>query len=222
MPPDAGRGALVRLDRARVVVALDLERDGEAVADRDHAGVLARARRPRPRPPVGSVLSSGLRALVRAVLAPHDAEHRELEVVGVAPAEPVADGVELLVGDAEPAMERLDGRSATVIAAAVAPATPVRRARSDPVAARRALDERADDPDPVVRAQDRLRGPLRVRHQAGDVAGRVDHARRSPAASRWGSRRGRPRPPRRRPRRRSGTGPAPSRSSASSVASSAK
>ena len=39
---DAGRGALVRLDRARVVVRFDLERDRQAVADRDDAGVLAR------------------------------------------------------------------------------------------------------------------------------------------------------------------------------------
>ena len=57
--------------------------------------------------PVGSVSSSGLRALVRAVLAPHHAEHRQLEVVRVAPAEAVADGHELLVGHAEAAMERL-------------------------------------------------------------------------------------------------------------------
>ena len=42
-PADAGGRALVRLDRRRVVVALDLERDREAVADVDHAGVLARA-----------------------------------------------------------------------------------------------------------------------------------------------------------------------------------
>ena len=42
-PADAGRGALERLDRGRVVVRLDLERDGEAVADVDHAGVLAGA-----------------------------------------------------------------------------------------------------------------------------------------------------------------------------------
>ena len=42
-PADAGRGALVGLDRGRVVVALDLERDREAVADRDHARLLADA-----------------------------------------------------------------------------------------------------------------------------------------------------------------------------------
>ena len=40
---DAGRGALVGLDVRRVVVALDLERDGVALADVDDAGVLADA-----------------------------------------------------------------------------------------------------------------------------------------------------------------------------------
>src|SRR3546814_3723732 len=40
---DAGRRTLVRLDEARVVVALDLEDGGQAVADVDDAGILARA-----------------------------------------------------------------------------------------------------------------------------------------------------------------------------------
>ena len=40
---DAGRRALVRLDVGRVVVRLDLEGDGPAVADVDDAGVLAHA-----------------------------------------------------------------------------------------------------------------------------------------------------------------------------------
>ena len=39
---DAGRRSLERLDRRRMVVALDLERDGLAVAEVDHPGVLAR------------------------------------------------------------------------------------------------------------------------------------------------------------------------------------
>ena len=38
-PAHAGGGALERLDRARVIVAFHLERDGPAVADIDHAGV---------------------------------------------------------------------------------------------------------------------------------------------------------------------------------------
>ena len=41
---DAGRGALERLDVARVVVGLDLEGDRPALADVDDAGVLAHAR----------------------------------------------------------------------------------------------------------------------------------------------------------------------------------
>ena len=82
-PADAGRRALVRLDRGRVVVGLDLERDREPVADRDHARLL-----PHPGDDVaagrGQRREQRPRALVRAVLAPHDAEHGELEVVGVA------------------------------------------------------------------------------------------------------------------------------------------
>ena len=71
-PADAGRRALVRLDRARVGVGLDLEDDGEPVADVDHAGVLAR-------PDEDAVALGGqaaqvdLRGLVRAVLGPHRA-----------------------------------------------------------------------------------------------------------------------------------------------------
>ena len=42
---DAGGRALVGLDGRRVVVALDADGGGDAVADVDHAGVLARARR---------------------------------------------------------------------------------------------------------------------------------------------------------------------------------
>ena len=73
---DARRGALVWLDGRRVVVRLDLERDGESVADGNDARVLAgalehvrRLRRQR--------LEDGSRVLVGAVLAPqraHDAQ----------------------------------------------------------------------------------------------------------------------------------------------------
>ena len=66
---DAGRGALVRLDRARVVVRLDLERDREAVADLDDAGVLARAgddavalRRQRPQERPRALVASSARS----------------------------------------------------------------------------------------------------------------------------------------------------------------
>jgi hypothetical protein len=42
-PADAGRRALEGLDRRRVVVRLDLERDCIAAAEVDHAGVLTGA-----------------------------------------------------------------------------------------------------------------------------------------------------------------------------------
>ena len=105
---DAGRRALVRLHRGRMVVRFDLERDRPAVADPHHAGVLARAgddvvspgrQRPEERPA----------ALVRAMLAPHHAEHRELEIVRPAAQLPLDRG-ELLVGQPERAVERRAGR----------------------------------------------------------------------------------------------------------------
>ena len=57
---DAGRRALVGLDVGRVVVRLDLERDGPALADVDHAGVLADA---------GEHLASGVSSGMLAELA---------------------------------------------------------------------------------------------------------------------------------------------------------
>ena len=59
-PADAGRRALVRLDRGRVVVRLDLERDREPVADRDHARLL-----PHP----GDDVAARRRAASRAAAA---------------------------------------------------------------------------------------------------------------------------------------------------------
>src|SRR3954451_18590563 len=74
---DAGRGALIRLDVARVVVALHLEYDGEAIADIDHARVLARALdHLRARDWKG--LEMDLRGLIRAMLVPHRREDAEL------------------------------------------------------------------------------------------------------------------------------------------------
>ena len=96
---DAGGGALERLDRARVVVRLDLERDGQAVAHVDGARVLPRAhddvlalRRQRPEQLLG--------VLVGAVLAPQQGEHRELDLVGLA-AELLDDERVLRLGQAE-------------------------------------------------------------------------------------------------------------------------
>ena len=99
------RGALVGLDGARMVVALDLEGDRQAVPDRDDTSVLAWPR-DHALAGRGQGLEQGLAALVRAVLAPHHAEHRQLEVVGLAAAEALADSHELVVGDAQAAVQR--------------------------------------------------------------------------------------------------------------------
>ena len=177
-PADAGRRALVRLDGRRVVVGLDLERDREPVADRDHAGLL-----PHP----GDDVAAGGRerreqrpgALVRAVLAPHDAEHRELEVVGIA-AQLLADRLELDVLEPEGAVQRGGGgrrHPATPDSSAAAgrPRGARDRARRRPLG--RAHHQRADDAQAVVGAEQRLGGRLGVRHEARHVAGGVAHAR---------------------------------------------
>ena len=77
---DAGRRALEGLDRARVVVGLDLERAHQPAADVDRAGVLAGAHH--------HVLALGrqraqqlLGVLVGAVLAPQQRVHRQLHLV---------------------------------------------------------------------------------------------------------------------------------------------
>ena len=97
---DAGRGALERLDVARVVVRLDLERDRPALADVEHAGVLAHAHHQvllhRGRDLLAELAQVDLRRLVGAVLAPHHRVHRELGARGAA-AEDVADAL-VLVG----------------------------------------------------------------------------------------------------------------------------
>ena len=67
---DSRCGALVRLDVARMVVALHLERDGQAATDIDHAGVLTGTLQ-HPRTLRGEVPEQATARLVRAVLAPH-------------------------------------------------------------------------------------------------------------------------------------------------------
>ena len=104
-PADPGGGALERLDRARVVMALDLERDRLALAEVDHTGVLAgplqhalaRAR---------EALQQARRVLVAAVLRPEQREDRQLEVIRLA-LEQLTDPGELGVGKTERLMERL-------------------------------------------------------------------------------------------------------------------
>ena len=103
-PSDARRRTLERLDGRRVVVALDLERDREPVAEVEDAGVLARPLQ-HARPGRRQPLQEQRRVLVAAVLRPQEREHCELEVVRVA-REQRADSLVLPVGEAECAMER--------------------------------------------------------------------------------------------------------------------
>jgi hypothetical protein len=88
-PADAGRCALERLDRARMVVALDFERDREPLADVDHAGVFAGSLQDTLARG-GQPLEERRRMLVATVLGPEQREDRELEVIRL-PAEQVAD-----------------------------------------------------------------------------------------------------------------------------------
>ena len=105
-PADAGRGALERLDRRGVVVRLDLEGDDPAVADVDRAGVLAGAER-EPRALGRQRAQQLLGVLVGAVLAPHQREDRELDLVGLAP-ELLAD--ERVLGRRQPQRDGLLNR----------------------------------------------------------------------------------------------------------------
>ena len=86
---DPGRGSLVGLDVRRVVVALDLEGHGVALADVEDAGVLAD---PGEHLADGGLLGElaellevHLGGLVGAVLAPHHAVHRQLAADGRRP-----------------------------------------------------------------------------------------------------------------------------------------
>ena len=73
---DAGGRALIGLDVARMVVALHLEHDGLAVADVDHAGILARPL-DHPRRLGRQATQMQPRRFVRAVLVPHRREDPE-------------------------------------------------------------------------------------------------------------------------------------------------
>jgi hypothetical protein len=91
-----------------MVVALDLERDGEAVADVDHAGVLTRALQ-HARATRGQAAQLQARVLVAAMLRPQEREDGELEVVG-RPLERLLDLTVLGVRQPEGTVERLLGR----------------------------------------------------------------------------------------------------------------
>ena len=112
-PAHAGRGALEGLDGRGVVVALDLERHREPVAEIDDARVLAR--------PLEDALAVARQAaeqerrvLVAAVLRPEEREDRELEVVRLA-LQQRSDAVELPVREAELTVERLFRDGAQVV-----------------------------------------------------------------------------------------------------------
>src|SRR5207244_2561486 len=70
-------GALVGLDERRVVMALDLEDDGVAIADIDDSGVLARAA-DHLRAGGRQLLEPDFRGFVGTVLAPHCGDDAEL------------------------------------------------------------------------------------------------------------------------------------------------
>ena len=97
---DAGRRALVGLDRGRVVVRLDLHDDAHAVADVDRAGVLGAARGEDVGALGGEQAEQRLRVLVAAVLAPHRAEHAELDLVRLA-AQALDDQVVLVAAEGD-------------------------------------------------------------------------------------------------------------------------
>jgi hypothetical protein len=88
-----------------VVVALDLEGDGLALAEVDDACVLAGALENAGRFRREALEKQG-RVLVAAVLRPEQREDGELEVVRLA-LEQLLDTVEFPVGQAEGAVERL-------------------------------------------------------------------------------------------------------------------
>ena len=100
-------------------MALDLEGDGEPVAEVEHAGVLARPLE-HARAAARQPLQQQRRVLVAAVLRPEQREDGELEVVRLALEQLVDTGV-LPVREAELAVERLfrDGAQEASLAAAV-------------------------------------------------------------------------------------------------------
>src|SRR5690606_32210260 len=99
---DPGGRALVRLHVRGVVVRLDLEGDGPAVADVNHPGVLPHADEQRValRGLRGELPEVHLGRLVGAVLAPHHRVDRQLRA-GRPPAEDLADPLVLVVLHAE-------------------------------------------------------------------------------------------------------------------------
>ncbi len=111
MPPMPVAAPLIWLDVRRVVVRLDLEGHGEAVADVDDAGVLAHSDEQDVcglgRNLLAELAQVHLARLVRAVLAPHDRVHRQL-AAGRAASEVLADLLVLVGLEAEVGVRLLD------------------------------------------------------------------------------------------------------------------
>src|SRR5262249_31498425 len=81
-----GCRALVRLDSTRVVMRLDFEGHSQPIADAHDARVFAGAGK-HVTAGAGQRAQERLAALIRAMLAPHNAEHGQLEIVRRAPQE---------------------------------------------------------------------------------------------------------------------------------------
>ena len=128
-----------------------------------------------PSPAVGSVASSGFELLYEQC-----SDHMTLNIASSrsfgSRAEPVADGVELVVGQprarcrgtAAGGSARVAGGGRRGSPAAISAPRGL-RGRAALGAARR-LDQRAEDRQAVVGAEERIRGALRVGHQPRDVA----------------------------------------------------
>ena len=104
-PTDAGRRALVGLDRARVVVRFDLHHGHPAVADVDRARVFVAKRREDSFALRREVVEERAGVLVAAVLAPERADHAQLDI-GRAAVEQLA-GAAVLVAAQRDLRQRL-------------------------------------------------------------------------------------------------------------------
>ena len=149
---DAGRRALVGLDERGVVVALHLEDGDQAVADVDHAGVLARAA-DHPGGLGRELAEVDLRGFVGAVLAPHHREDAELDQVRRA-AEDLQDAL-VLVG-----LEPVLGDDL----------------RRDRRRSCQGLEQGAEQRQAVAAAEQRVDRALGMGHQAQHVALGPEHA----------------------------------------------
>ena len=98
---DTSRGALERLDGARMIVALDLERDRPAIANIHHAGIFFAGFDQNVWTGGGKFLQLSSRIFVRAVFTPHDRENAQLGKVRLA-TEDFFDPLELFRSEAVP------------------------------------------------------------------------------------------------------------------------